>query len=667
MSRMKALFAALVLVTAMSALAPSASAVAKGVVIASGSSALWQTMALAAYNGGNCVVPKAGLSCSHYTDNASFELHDTRPGKRVKGTADTVDKGDIWIVWDSTTGPNVWAYIKVDSVVGNRCFFANPACNIQSPTGYNWGSAGQKISASLWGPDTINPPAAVEALFKNPTTGLGVKVNSAGTDIRPEDAAFAECRVNSKLGAGSPGFGDGLDGLGYNSVNASGKCPAYSTSNKTNGPLVGSAIASGYPGSSSTANVLAFNISGKDPFDNLTVPAYTVISMGASPVTFIYSRNGASGTGLNQGTGVTGINLSNDQASTLFSGANCDAAHFGVGASPNPIYAYLREPLSGTMNTTEATVFRRPVQTLASNGTTAPNASQETGVGANNPLKNLACGTAGFRSRGIGTGEVVNSVLNSQSNNGVDGFAYAFFSFGNVKPVAGNAGYGYATIDGVDPIGPFNSATKSLYPNQELPLCSAPCAESQFWSTGASFPNVRNGSYGAWSVLRMVATAAAKAGVTALATASHQYVVLATPDYVPALRTSVAGNIDPGLTIFRAHYQQCDGNGTSATCPGVDGLGPAPKLGSFNVNNNPTGLDAGGDMGGCIGSVTNAAGSTTFTVTETNGTQVSDTWAINTSVAETNTTGIIQIGIDTDVNGTKGTSNVSCSNGPDRN
>ena len=120
MSRMKLVFAALVLVTAMSALAPSASAAANGVVITSGSSALWQTMALAAYNGGTCVVPKKGLTCAHYTDNASFELHDTRPGIRVKGTADTVDKGDVWIVWDNTSGPNVWAYLK-------RCSRTEPA------------------------------------------------------------------------------------------------------------------------------------------------------------------------------------------------------------------------------------------------------------------------------------------------------------------------------------------------------------------------------------------------------------------------------------------------------------------------------------------------------------------------------------------------------------
>ena len=635
MSRMKLIFAALVLVSAISALTPSASAAAKGVVIASGSSALWQTMALAAYNSGKCVVPKTGLSCSHYTDNTSFELHDTRPGKRVKGTADTVDKGDIWIVWDNTTGPNVWAYIKVDSVVGNRCFFANPACDIQAPSGYNWTSAGQKISTTLWGNDTANPPANVQTLFKN---GTGVKVNSAATDIRPEDAAWAECRVNSKLGNGSvnggAGFGDGLDGLGYNTNNASGTCPAYGGTSGTNAPLIGTAIASGYPGSTSIANVLAFNISGHDPFTNATVTSYSVISVGASPITFVYSRT----------AGLAGqtLSASSETLQELFGGEVCNASIFNPGLN-GPVNGYVREPLSGTMNTTEANVFRRPVQTISKDGLTKQSDgtttdSQETGVGTHNPLANLACGSGGgTRSRGIGTGEEVKSVQNSVTNTGNDGVGYTFFSFGNVQPISASANYGYIVLDGVDPIGPFNAATQALYPHQELPACTAPCTETQFW-TSQSFPNLRNGTYGAWSVLRMVANTASKTAVTSLAKASNQYAVLDTPDYVPALKSGT----DPGLTAFRAHYQQIDGGGNN--------LGPAAKLGT----NNPTGGDAGGDVGGCVGTISGAG--KTFTITETDGNKLTN--------AATN--GVIQIGIDTDVNGVKGKSNVSCSDGPDR-
>jgi hypothetical protein len=299
------------------------------------------------------------------------------------------------------------------------------------------------------------------------------------------------------------------------------------------------------------------------------------------------------------------------------------------------------------MNTTEATVFRRPVQTISKDGLTAQSDgtktdSQETGVGANNPLANLNCGSGGgARYRAIGTGEEVKSVQNSVANTTRDGVGYTFFSFGNVQPISASANYGYIVLDGVDPIGPFNAATKGLYPNQELPACTAPCTETQFWTT-RSFPNLRNGTYGAWSVLRLVASAASKAAVTSLAKASNQYAVLDTPDYIPALKSGT----DPGLTVFRAHYQQIDAD--------AHNLGPAPKLGVFNSTNNPTGGDAGGDMGGCVGTI--SGGGKTFTITETNGTKLTNTA----------TNGVIQIGIDTDVNGVKGTSNVSCSDGPDR-
>jgi hypothetical protein len=665
MSRMKALFAALVLTAAISALAPSASATAKGVVIASGSSALWQTMALAAYNSGQCPVPKKGLSCSHYTDNTKFNLVDSRPGKKQKGAASAVDAGDIWIVWDNTSGPNVWAYLKTDSVVGNRCFFANPVCTVQAPsTTYNWSSAGQKISANLWGADSTSVPTTVQTLFAN---GTGAKINTAASDIRPEDAQFAICRVNSQAGSNAFGAdGDATDGLGYNSNNKPGICAEYSKTG-TLADVQGSQIISGYyntTAASAPFNVLAFNISGKDPFTDATVAAYDVISAGATPVTFIYSRAGASGTGLNQGTGASGLSASADQLQNLFSGSDCDASTVftGVTGVSTPIDAYLREPLSGTMNTTEATVFRRPVQTISSDGTTkqgdgsgSASLSQETGVAVGgvptNPLKDTACtGGVGFRSRAIGTSEEVNSVLNSQSNNGLDGVGYTFFSFGNVGAIAGKAAYGYIKLDGVDPLG-LDAAAQTTYPNQELPACTAPCTETDYWSAvGKSFPNLRNGTYGAWSLLRMVTTTANKTNVQNLVDGSQAYAVNTTPDYVPGEAVPVGCTTsctDSGLQVFRAHYQQLDGAGNN--------LGPAATLGTFNSTNNPKSGDTGGDMGGCVGTI--SGGGTTFTITETNGTQL-------TGAA---TDGVIQIGIDTDVNSTTGSAPVSCSNGPDRN
>ena len=98
--------------------------------------------------------------------------------------------------------------------------------------------------------------------------------------------------IYSILGSGAYGgtASDGLDGLGYNAVNASGACPANGLG-QASGAYQGSPIKSGYPGSTATANVLAFNIKGKDPISGTTIPAFTVVEVGAAPLVFITERN----------------------------------------------------------------------------------------------------------------------------------------------------------------------------------------------------------------------------------------------------------------------------------------------------------------------------------------------------------------------------------------
>ena len=122
MTCMKSTFAAL-LVAAIVSVVPQAHAATTVRVVLAGSSAMWQSLALAAYKSGKCVAGGTA-PCFHYTAK-NFNLADTRP--TVKGGSTAVDTGTIWIVWDSnTTATNVWAYIKVDSVVGTRCYFAQP-------------------------------------------------------------------------------------------------------------------------------------------------------------------------------------------------------------------------------------------------------------------------------------------------------------------------------------------------------------------------------------------------------------------------------------------------------------------------------------------------------------------------------------------------------------
>lgn len=590
MSRINAVFAALVL-AAMATLSPAASAVitSKGQVVISGSSAAWQSMALAAYNAGAC--PSASFTvhppCAHYT-NGSFNLNDTRPTLAGLGGTVNVDGGGVWIVWDSPTSGtrNVWVFLKVDSIVGDRCFFANPKCNITSPSPFP--AASNSISSALWGTDST-PPADVQTLF---TKATGPLVNTAATDIRPEDALFESCRVNSALGNGVTGFGDGLDGLGYNANNSAGTCVQFSTTN-TLAKLVGTPIKSGLSGSAAQANVLAFNISGHDPFTNNPVSGGTTLDIGADAIVFIVSKTA----GLSGATGATDAGLQN-----MFSGTNCNGTEVGGTGNTN---VFLREPLSGTMTTTEMSVFRRPVKTLPPQ--THLGVSQETGVGAGT-LSNTNCATGGTRTRGIGTGEVVKGVKNS-AGSGTDGIAYTFYSFGNVSSLAGSGNYGYLTLDSVDPLS---------FASQEFPTCTAPCSEADFagWTTGSvpnltgnSLPNLRAGNYTAWSLLHLVTSSATN--VRDLLNTSYKYVVTSTPDYIPAVATSAvdhSGNTisDPGVAIFHSHYQERDGNDVN--------LGTAPNNGTFNGNNppNPLGTDKGGDAGGCTISTTQAKSSVSF-------------------------------------------------------
>ncbi len=573
MSRMKSIFGVLLL-AAVVCIVPQAQAATTVEVTIAGSSAMWQTLALGAF-------AAAGAGAGHWTSASNaINLSDSRV------TPVNVDAGTVWIVWNAAA-TKVWSFDKVDSVVGDRCYFAQPRCSVNAPLANLSGSGSQQISSVLWGADSALP-ANVQSLF---TTGTPVTV--AATDIRPEDAAFAACRVNSALGAGSNGGGssDGLDGLGYNSNNAAGVCPAAGLSPAH---YVGNPIKSGFPASTATANVLAFNIKGTDPISGTAIPAFSVVEVGATPIVFITERD----------KGQLG-NLSNAspvQLQEAFSGTNCDASAFGLPAGG--IAVFLREPLSGTYNTAEATVFRHPTVYPGS----VIGISQDANVNApvNNPLSGQS-GTcldgSGARYRAIGTGEEVKSVQNSGHNYSTDGIGYTFFSYGNVSPIANNPNYGYITLNSVDPIfssyGPQKSTGAGYDPGQpatsgtlpaaaNLPSsCGSafPCAENEIWAGGLSFPNLRNGTYPSWSIVRLVSNATGLTNAKALVKASQAFVVTSVPDYIPATKTLAGGITDPGLLLVRSHYQEYDGAGTL--------LGVAP------VNSGAT-TEAGGDAGGQI-------------------------------------------------------------------
>lgn len=584
---MKSIFAVLLMTVIVGAAFP-AHATTTATVMMAGSSAQWQTLALGAYNSGTSILAGGGTTCHWTSKSNSVNLVDSRV------TPANSDPGTLWIVWDNNTSAStcaadgtgtthVWAYLKNDSVIGVRCYQANPKCKIS--TAALTYSQQITLPAPVWGADAAAVPSTVAALF---TTGT--LINSAATDIRPEDAAFAMCRVNSSLGASTLGSGNGsdnLDGLGYNSNNASGVCPAYNSATKQSKGL-GTAVLSGVNSPTGPtggfASVLAFNLTGKDPITNSTVtfPAFTAV--GAAPIVFVVEHDKGQLTGA--------VNATDAGLQAIFSGTNCNGSEVGGGGGG--INVFLREPTSGTMNTTEATVFRYP--TTYSNAPNTPGVagkSQETGVNATNPLATTCAGGGGTRYRGVSTSEIVkDGVALSGSTTGclggtqcytnaVDGIGYTFFSYGNVSALADKSAFGYLMLDGVDPIfqsyfagasgspidpGQNTAAAGEIPGAADLPAsCGVagafPCNERFIWGSGLSFPNLRNGRYRAWSLLRVLGAPAA-----ALATASNKYNVTTVPDYVPAATVTAAnggGTLDPGFEILRSHYQQHDGAGTA--------------------------------------------------------------------------------------------------------
>ena len=628
MHRMKSMLAALVL-AALAGTVPLAIAQAPATpefpVVIAGSSALWQTLALGAYNGGSGVTGLTlTLPLHHWTQSGGLVLQDCRP-QLAGATACNTDAATVWVVYDSSTTPIIFLDAKVDSVVGDRCFFAQPHCSVLDTTASNgtWTSAGaNKISSTLWGDgssDVTALPGAVLSILENTTTN---SVNVAATDIRPEDAAFAEARVNSILGASKIGGAnsDGFDGLGYNTVNPSGVPPLATKTGTTCNHVslaqgVGTPIYSGYGHtgtSTDTANVLAFNITGIDPFSCTTIPTFTVSNVGAAPIVFVNSRS-------NSLADLT--NATEHQLQQAFSGTDTDAG--ALGQTAGNMNAFVREPLSGTYNTTEATVMRYPTMYL---NTTGEGVTQEkytacSGV-VQNPLAGQTCAVhsgSGFRYRGIGTGEVVNGVLHSNDGtevaNKADGIAYAFFSYGNVSALADNSAFGYIQLNGVDPI--FASYNSKLDPGQptaahgmipgaaDVSGGTFPACENTIWSNGFSFPNLRKGIYRSWSLLRLVFGSTQTVPVDDLVKTSNTYVVTTVPDYVPGAAITVAAGkcgttslADLGLKLLRSHYEQRDGNGVQL---GVSGI----------ATNSP---EKGGDMGGMI--IPTTIGTTTLKQTQ---------------------------------------------------
>lgn len=607
-------------------------------VIMVGSSAQFNATAYAAQN----VITTAG---------GTFNLFSVK-GKDSAGTGtanivdhritgDPTDSATLWVAWDGGSPCKVWVYYSTDSTVGVKDFFAygkNGAKSVafaygalsaleDGSAGNTWCGAscsqnkvfGLADNSTFNGADNL-PTSILTVLNAHPdgtsvpswcASGVYCYFNAAGTDIRPEDALYATTRALTTYDTKA------LNGLGYNSASCGGD--GLATGSKIGCPVYSSM------GSGSKFYISTFKLTGSDPIGLGSVPAYSTLSVGASPQLVLVNNSDPAGFGKLSGGNYVFTNINREVLSEVFQGnltrtddllsSAASAAHSG-----QPIQVVQREPLSGTYNTFEFTGVRTLLgsgRTLAAKGTTniTSNAysGQEIGI---NPAGTLGqfnfgtdatnCPTSGFptgavqcsdplyvtaadgakRLRAIGTGEEVPATVNAMKNQSTsasaapNGIGYTFWSFGNVKPAAG-LGH-YLTVDGIDPL--FNSPTdgSNTAGNYNLPTCSAtPCAQV------IPFTHVSDGTYPLWSLLRAVSFKVVPAAVKTLV---NTEIVLSNNDKLDEFQPLLDASGNLQLFVFRSHFKNTNNpvNGHKG-CTSFAPPTPASCL-----------VDAGGDVGGAV-------------------------------------------------------------------
>ncbi len=584
----------------------------------------------------NCGNNPTSPTVFHWTFSNGANILDERAGGLI-----LPQLGNIWIVWlgncsDLTGGAttpstitDIWTDVSEDSTVGNRTYFAQqssgPGAQIEviTPTG----TGANSIPQGLWPDDTADlaslPSAVAGALGTASAGTANLHVNVGLTDIRPEDALFATDRSNSKLNSTT------YAGLGYTTTNAN----------------IGELISTSQ-GTGTSAQPINFALGGgTDPITSIAVPSAVTVPIGAAPTVFFLNNNKASYYPVDLETGVEPYEKVSGNPYDLahlydgttfcgFGGSSSNAAFDlfwnGTSTTATPptgatnINLILREPLSGTMNTTEFNLFR----TFGN-----PDDSQEKGINPNNsnnnPL-NLPCASGGSKLRAIGTGEVVNAIGGNANTLG-----YIFTGYANVaKLVSPKVGaVNYLTEDGIDPFGPSTSTGDlqtcqgGTAPNNDGAACAddsnctasgsgspGTCQVSSnlaqvppnctgkngpcLWSAtpgGQSFPNVRNGSYKSWSVYRWVVANDIENefdpyGPAHLAYATNNVVDYTVADYVPftagyTCQGGVAPNNDGQYCYTSAHCVATGAGGAAGTCQAIGTCSGGTNAGATCTSN----------------------------------------------------------------------------------
>lgn len=560
-----------------------------------GSSGTFTTVVIAMVSQDPTVYPGGNPVCGSrvWTYSGASHVNATDPRGSVPS-----EPGNIAVVWDNDTNPGiVCSYFSVDSIVGDRLLLAqsgsggvagNGTINLDTTV---LTAPGQNKIAYVTDTATSGLPSLVRTILN------GKHFNVAFSDIRPDDAQYAVQRASC-----TP-F-DGIRCFGY------GPAPT------------GTAILSTW-NTNNQANTVAFAVSGgTDPFPpNLTVPATTILDIGAYPVMMIYNNSDTS-TASSLGTLAPKNVLSH--VVSAFYGGRLQGSQDLTGASvPGVIVDVVqREPISGTYNTFEfqGVEDRDSDISISQEATVTPSlttcgfvvpgtatyVSPARASTCQNPMNvpGPGNGGAGFnrKYRAIGTGEMIGAI---DSTNGANRLGYAFFGLGSF---GGKTHTRYMMVDGVDPL-----FTTPYTTNGDLSaLCSGKINLGTFTCTNnPSFDQVVNGSYRLWNIIRAIYYSSYTAPLTGpsvpgliLAAQDQAHSASGPHDFAPS--QYCAASSSPGtcssavalLPVFRIHYPipgitvgvASNGNGGEPAANGGDMAGAILPVVSdvsyFNVTGN---------------------------------------------------------------------------------
>ena len=513
-----------------------------------GSTAFWLEAGEAAYSLGGTTTTCAWTTLPS-VDGSSFVI-DQRVPSLPEYFPFSVDYGALWVTWTTgSTGTcanpssdsDVWAYISLDSVLGVRCFFAQPQCTL------NVGSFNQDtgvvtpLSAGTAGANAL--PGIVDTPLPASVLGAfdGQTISMAATDILPADAKFSSYSVLSQCG--SLGSGTQFIGLGYGP-----------------GPFAPQPIYSYF--SQYYMNVNDFNVYGTDGATGLPVPPYSITPVGAIPVIVAVNTSNPNGFGSAQVTNVNRFQLGLLYTALSLRTADAIIQPFaGTGATYYGISALVPSPLSGSYNIFEHSIANskelyRSLDIYNCDPYGAP---------AANPLiapRSIGT-TTSYRYRVVGTNEMLSELQSTQDSIG--------FELWSAENFAGTSNIKYLSVDSVDPFfGSYIDGTIPQSGNGLLP--------------NVTFSHVADGSYPIWNEERLISSPAS-AGVAAMFASYTQSQLsfgagATRPDFIP----------DSQLNVFHMHFAP-SGVSFNATNTPADG----PKICGPGSN-----AEDGGDVGGLV-------------------------------------------------------------------